>query len=50
MWSNWNMNFATFIHNDDTNCFHVEIQGTHKLVVMDHINFEDHALKKRVGK
>ncbi len=33
-------------------CFHVVIQGTHKLVVMGRINFEDHALVKkwRVGK
>ncbi len=33
-------------------CFHVAIQGTHKFVVMGHINFEDHALIKRwrVGK
>jgi hypothetical protein len=41
------MKFVTFIHNDDVKCFHVVVQGTHKLVVMGHINFEDHALIKR---
>jgi len=46
------MKFVAFIHNDDVECFHVVVQGTHKLVVMGHINFEDHALIKRcqVGK
>ncbi len=47
MCSNWKMQFVTFIHNDDAKCFHMEVQGTHKLVVMEHINFEDHALIKR---
>ncbi len=41
------MKFATFIHNDDAKCFHVVVKGTHKLVVMGHINFEDHALIKK---
>jgi hypothetical protein len=41
------MKFATFIHNDGTNYFHVAIQGTHKLRVMGHINFEGHVLIKR---
>jgi hypothetical protein len=40
------MKFVTFIHNDDAMCFHVVVQGTHKLVVMGHINFKDHALIK----
>jgi hypothetical protein len=46
------MKFVAFIHNDDVECFHVVVQGTHKLVVMGHINFEDHALIKtwQVGK
>jgi hypothetical protein len=35
------------IHNDDVKCFHVAVQKTHKLVVMGHINLEDHALIKR---
>jgi hypothetical protein len=47
MWSNWKMKFVTFIHNDDVKCLHVVVQGTHKLVMMGHINFEDHALIKR---
>jgi hypothetical protein len=47
MWSNQKMKFTMFIHNDDVMCFHVVIQGTHKLVVMGHINFEDHALIKK---
>jgi hypothetical protein len=38
------MKFATFIHNDDAKCFHMAVQRTHKLVVMGHINFGDHAL------
>ncbi len=41
------MKFAMFIHNDDVKCFHMVGQGTHKLVMMGYINFEDHALIKR---
>jgi hypothetical protein len=41
------MKYATFIHNDDVKCFHMVVQRTHKLVLMGHINFEDHALIKR---
>ncbi len=47
MWTNQKMKFAAFIHNDDLKCFHVVIQGSHKLVVMGCINIEDHALIKR---
>jgi hypothetical protein len=47
MWSNWKMKFVVFIHNDDAKWFHMVVQGTHKLVMMDHINFEDHGLAKR---
>jgi hypothetical protein len=47
MWSNQKMKFATFIHNDDVKCFHVAIQGTHKLVMMGCIYFEDHLLIKK---
>jgi hypothetical protein len=47
MWNNQKMKFAMFIHNDDAKCFHVNVQGTHKLVVMGHINFEDHVLIER---
>jgi hypothetical protein len=46
MWINRMMKFVIFIHNDDVKCFHVVVQGTHKFVVMGHINFEDHALIK----
>jgi hypothetical protein len=41
------MKFTTFIHNDDAKCFHVVVQGTHELIVMGRINFEDHALIKK---
>jgi CTP:phosphocholine cytidylyltransferase-like protein len=37
---------ATLIHNDDAKCFHVVVQGTHKLVMMGCVNFEDHAIIK----
>jgi hypothetical protein len=47
MWNNRKMKSTTFIHNDDVKCFHVAIQGTHKLVVMGCINFEDHVLIKK---
>jgi hypothetical protein len=40
------MKSAIFIHNDDVKCFHVVVQGTHKLVVMGRIIFADHALIK----
>jgi hypothetical protein len=52
MWSNQKMKFVTFIHSDDVKCFHVDVQGTHKLVVTSCINFKDHVLIKRqwVGK
>jgi len=46
MWSNQKMKFVMFIHNDDAKCFHVAVQGTHKLIMMGHINFKDHALIK----
>jgi hypothetical protein len=41
------MKSATFIHNDDVERFHMVVQGTHKLVLMGFINFEDHALIKK---
>jgi hypothetical protein len=44
MWSIQKMKSTTFIHNDDVKCFHMAIQGTHKLVVIGRISFEDHAL------
>ncbi len=47
VWSNWKMKFAAFIHNDDMDCFHMVIQKIDKLILMGHINFEDHVLIKR---
>jgi hypothetical protein len=47
MWNNRKMKCVMFIHNDDVKCFHVVVQGTHKLVMMGCINFKDHALIKR---
>jgi hypothetical protein len=47
MWTNWKMKFEAFIHNDDTKCFHMVVQRTHKFVVMGHISYKDHALIKR---
>ncbi len=46
------MKFVTFVRNDDVKCFLVFVQGTHKLVVMGCVNFEDRALIKKwqVGK
>jgi hypothetical protein len=47
MWNNQKMKNVTFIHNDGAKCFHVVVQGTHKLVMMGYINFEDRALIER---
>jgi hypothetical protein len=41
------MKSTMFIHNDDTKCFHMAVQRTHKLVMMGHIDFENHALIKK---
>ncbi len=41
------MKNAAFIHNDGVKCFHMVVQGTHKLVMMGCINFEDLALIER---
>jgi hypothetical protein len=41
------MKYETFIHNDDVKCFHVDVQGTQKVVVMGRINFEDETLIKK---
>jgi hypothetical protein len=38
MWSNWKMKSVALIHNDDVKCFHMVVQGTHKIVVMSCIN------------
>ncbi len=34
------MKSMVFIHNDDAKCFHVVVQGTHKLITMGH-KFKD---------
>jgi len=47
MWNIQKMKSMTFIHNDDVKCFHMVIQGTHKLIVLGHINLKDHVLIKR---
>jgi hypothetical protein len=47
MWTNWKMKFEAFIHNDDTKCFHVVVQVTHKFVMMGCSNYKDHVLIKR---
>ncbi len=47
MWNNQKMKSVMFSHNDDAKCFHATVQGTHKLVMMGHINFEDQVLIKR---
>jgi hypothetical protein len=46
MWSNQKMKFSTFTRNDDVECFHVVVQGTHKLLMMGCINLKDHVLIK----
>jgi hypothetical protein len=53
------MRFEAFIHNDEVTCFHVVVQGTQKMTVMDYHNFKDEMLitrqhatqkkKRRVG-
>jgi hypothetical protein len=41
MWTYQKMKSKAFIHNDDTKCLNVVIQGTQKMLVMGYINFED---------
>ncbi len=52
MWNNRKMKSKAFINKDDVKCFRVVVQGTQKVVMMGHINFEDYSLLKRwwVGK
>jgi hypothetical protein len=52
MWINFKMKIEAFTINNYVECLHVIVQGTHKLVVMSCIYFEDHLLIKtwRVGK
>jgi hypothetical protein len=46
------MKYVAFIHIDDVKCFQMDVQMTHKLVVLSYINVEDHLLIKKcwVGK
>jgi CTP:phosphocholine cytidylyltransferase-like protein len=46
MWSKQKMKSVAFVHHDDVECFHVVIQGRHKLVMMGRIYFDNHALIK----
>jgi hypothetical protein len=41
------MKYEALIFNDEAKCLHMVVQGTHKLVMMGHINCKDHALIKR---
>jgi hypothetical protein len=41
------MEFEALFFNDEVKCLHVVVQGTHKLVVMGHINYKDHVLIKK---
>jgi hypothetical protein len=45
MQNNQNMRFEVFIHNDDVLCFHVDVQGTQKIVMIGRHNSKDEALK-----
>jgi hypothetical protein len=38
------MKFEMFIHNDEVTCFHMVVQGTQKVIMMDCHNFKDEAL------
>jgi hypothetical protein len=38
--------FEAFIHNDEVTCFHMAIEGIHKIIMMDCHNFKDEALIK----
>jgi hypothetical protein len=41
MWTNRKIQFEVFIHNNDAKCFHVDVQGTQKMVMIGHINVKD---------
>ncbi len=46
MQSSQNRRYEVFIHNNEVTCFHVVLQATQKLIVMNHHNFKDEALIK----
>ncbi len=41
------MRYEVIIHNNDVTCFHVDVKGTQKVVVIGRHNFEDEVLIKR---
>jgi hypothetical protein len=45
MQNNQKMRFEVFIHSDDVLCFHVDVQGTQKVIVIGHHNSKDEVLK-----
>ncbi len=47
MQNNWKTKSRAFIHNDDVMCFHMDVQGKQKVVVMGCHNFKDEPLIKR---
>jgi hypothetical protein len=47
MWTNRKMEPKALIFNDEAKCLNAVVQGTHKLIMMGHINYKDHALIKR---
>ncbi len=47
MWTNRKMEYDVLNFNDEAKCLHVVVQGTHKLVMMGHINCNDQVLIKR---
>jgi hypothetical protein len=41
------MEFEVLIFNDEMKCLHMVVQGTHKFIMMGHINCKVHVLIKR---
>jgi hypothetical protein len=41
------MEFEALIFNDERKCLHMVVQGTHKFIVISHINYKDRSLIKR---
>jgi hypothetical protein len=39
------MRSEVFIHNDDVLCFHMDVQGTQKMVMINRHNSKDEVLK-----
>jgi hypothetical protein len=47
MQSSQKMRSEALIHNEVVTCFHVALQGTQKMIMMDHHNFKDETLIKK---